>query len=95
MKNHFLKNVLSLATIVLAIGGSFVSHASQKSPKAIIPGYATTNPARRCAHTVACSTDAANPYCTYTTGTTTYYALGRLTPNVYIPCEVILYKVTP
>lgn len=86
---------MPMAVILLAIGGSFVSHASGKKIQQVVPGYATTNPARPCDVSIPCSTNPANPICTLTIGTTTYQAFGRLTPTEAVPCPIVLRRVNP
>lgn len=80
-----------MVTIMLAIVGSFVSHASQKNPKAIVPGYVTTNPARPCAIITYCCDTPGNPVCTITIGSIIYQAFGKIGPSVP-PCPVVLYR---
>lgn len=89
MKTKYFKIVAGIAAVLFAIGGSFMSHASERTnPNQIIPGYATTNAANPCEIPVACSTTP-SAYCTISLGVFTYYAFGKLGPAY---CPVTLYR---
>jgi len=94
MKTKSFKLILPIVSIIFAVGGSFVTSASEKSKLAVIPGYAplaATENFPACSLTTNCSDNTMNPICTRTIGTITFNAFGKIFPQAST-CPIVLYK---
>lgn len=92
MKNFFFKIVIPSAAILLAIGGSFTTHASQKKATVPVPGYFTplgSGGGPACQLSITCTT-IPGPLCTVIFQGRNYAALGKVNPSD-TTCPVIVY----
>jgi len=89
MKTNFFKIVMPAAAILFAIGGSFVSHASEKKTNANVPGYIML--AGMCQNVTTCS-DVSNPVvCTIIYQGITYQAYAKQSPADTV-CDIIRWR---
>ena len=75
--------------ILLAIGGSFVSYASEKTTNALVPGYIDII-GSHCIHYTTCSNIVGPVICTAIYQGIVYQAYGRF-PNDTV-CDLILWR---
>jgi len=94
MKTNFFKIVIPAVSIIMAIAGSFASHANvKKAPQILVTGYYNTNPSLPgpCLTPIQCS-NILGPVCTVVTGGQTFQAWGKEFPDDNI-CNIVLYRL--
>lgn len=88
MKTLFFKIAISVATVLLAIGGSFAIHASEKKAQRVLVGYATSLNGTPCVVTTLCG-EIPNTVCiAILSGGIGSQAWGKFNPND-ISCPII------
>ena len=90
MKINYFKIIIPIVVTLLTIGGSLLSHASEKEVTTYITGYVSTFGHPPCYINVNCTTFGSS-YCTATVGGLTYQAFGKLSPWDTV-CSIILYR---
>jgi len=91
MKTNSFKIVVSAAAILLAIGGSFVSHASEKKTNIIVPGYIIPTGDFICRNLTTCS-NVSNPVvCTVIYQNGNYQAYNKQS-GTDVVCDILLWK---
>ena len=95
MRKKLFKIVFPLIAIIFAIGGSFVSHASEKNVNAPVTAY--INPislppgTQPCSLAVTCSNLIGPVVCTADYLGVTYQAYSKLSPTDTF-CQIVRYK---
>lgn len=89
MKTNYLKIIATAAAVLFAIGGSFVSHASEKKAQTFVAGYATINFAYPCEVYAPCNNLPFKPICTVQVGSTVYQAFGK---SSFSYCPITLWR---
>jgi len=92
MKTNLSKMIMTIVAIMLAIGGSFVSHASEKKTFTILPGYINPIFSFPCTNVTSCSNIAGRPFCTVTYQGHLYQAFGRQSPGDPY-CDTVLFRL--
>ena len=90
MKSIFFKIVMPVAAIILAIGSSISTHASQKRAHQFITGYINPVGSNLCSITASC-TDVGGVLCTATYQSVVYQAFGKEAPSDST-CPVLLFR---
>ena len=94
MKTKIFKIVLPLIAIVFAIGGSFVSHASEKNVNAPVTAYINPiplPPTGPCSVAVTCSNIVSPVVCSATYLGDTYQAYSKANPMDNF-CLIVRYR---
>jgi len=90
MKTYLSKIIMPIAAITLAIGGSFVSHASEKSSLVKVTGYFHPNGTPICVPIKICNT-IGFVLCTTVYQGRVYQVFGKVSPNDTV-CPVTLFE---
>jgi len=94
MKTNFFRIVIPAVAILLALGGSFVSHASEKKTNANVSAWIIPIGATQCMSFSTCSNIVSPVLCTVTYQSNTYQAFNKEAPSD-TTCNVLLFKPIP
>ena len=94
MKTLFFKIAMPITAAVMAVGSSFITHASEKSVNGPVVAYInplTSPPTLPCTINVTCSNIQAPVVCTAFYQGISYQAFSKASPNDTF-CEIVRYK---
>jgi len=94
MKTSLFKIVMPTIAILLAVGGSFASNASEKATSTILPGYIIPLGGSICQNFTTCENILSPWICTLVYQGIPYQAYGKMSPQDTV-CDIILYKGSP
>jgi len=90
MKINLPKIIIPVTAILLAVGGSFASRASEKSSLVKIQGYFYPLGSPDCIPGILCNTSGAI-LCTVVYRGQVYQEFGKIFPSD-VPCPIVLYR---
>jgi len=91
MKTNYFKIVMPTVAILLAIGSSLATHASEKSTLVIKTGYISPIGGWPCSISTLCSSTGTS-ICTATYQAIKYQAYGKASQGDTV-CEIFLFKL--
>jgi len=94
MKTNFFKIVMPAATILLAVGGSFASHASEKKTTINVPGYVILPGDPICRNLTTCQNITATVLCTVIYQGNSYMAFSKQAPSDMV-CDMFTWRLIP